>query len=68
MFPSKKDTIMKKKTYIQPQMEAVEIKMQGMIVASPGYGGGGGGGGDAPMMPDFGDTDEPLNFNWQSEL
>lgn len=54
---------MKKKTYIQPQMEALEIKMQGMIAASPGYGGGGGGGGDAPMMPDFGDTDEPLNFN-----
>ena len=62
MFPSKKDTIMKKKTYIQPQMEAFEIKMQGMIAASgPGYGGGGG---DAPIMPDFDDTDELIIFNW----
>lgn len=65
MFPSKKDKMMKKKTYIQPQMEAYEIKMHSMIAAStPGYGGPGGGSGQAPMMPDFGE-DEPLNFNWQ---
>ena len=64
MFPSKKDTIMKKKTYIQPLMEAYEIRMQGMIAASgPGYGGGGGGGGDAPIMPDFDDTEELIIFN-----
>ena len=69
MFPSKKDTIMKKKTYIQPLMEAHEIRMQGMIAASdPGFGGKGSGGGDAPMMPDFDETEELLNFNWQSEL
>ena len=46
---------MNKKTYIQPQMEAHEIKMQGVIATSPGYGGGGGGGGDAPKIPDFGE-------------
>lgn len=57
---------MNKKTYIQPLMEAYEIRMQGMIAASsdPGYGGPGGGSGQAPIMPDFGE-DEPLNFNWQ---
>ena len=56
---------MKKKTYIQPQMEAFEIRMQGMIAASdPGFGGKGSGGGDAPIMPDFDDTEELLNFNW----
>ena len=56
---------MKKKTYIQPLMEAYEIRMQGVIAASdPGFGGKGTGGGDAPMMPDFGE-DEPLDFNWQ---
>lgn len=55
---------MKKKTYIQPLMEAYEIRMQGMIAASgPGYGGGGGGGGDAPIMPDFDDTEELIIFN-----
>lgn len=55
---------MKKKTYIQPQMEAFEIRMQGMIATSdPGYGGGGGGGGTAPIMPDFDDTDELIIFN-----
>ena len=64
MFPSKKDTIMKKKTYIQPLMEAHEIRMQGMIAASdPGFGGKGTGGGDAPMMPDFDDTEELIIFN-----
>ena len=47
-------------------MEAVEIKMQGVIAASdPGYGGGGGGGGDAPAMPDFQDFDE---FNKQFDF
>ena len=57
---------MKKKAYIKPQMEAVEIKMQGVIAASdPGYGGGGGGGGDAPAMPDFQDFDE---FNKQFDF
>ena len=56
---------MNKKTYIQPLMEAYEIRMQGVIAASdPGFGGKGTGGGDAPMMPDFGE-DEPLDFNWQ---
>lgn len=55
---------MKKKTYIQPLIEAHEIRMQGMIAASdPGYGGGGGGGGSAPIMPDFDDTEELINFN-----
>lgn len=55
---------MKKKTYIQPLMEAYEIRMQGMIAASdPGFGGKGSGGGDAPMMPDFDDTEELINFN-----
>ncbi len=56
---------MKKKTYIQPQMEAFEIRMHSMIAASPDpiYGGGGGGGGTAPMMPDFDDTDELIIFN-----
>ena len=50
-----------KKTYMKPQMEAIEIKMQGMIAASDvknvkgdlGFTGGGAGGGRAPMMPDF---------------
>ncbi len=56
---------MKKKTYIQPQMEAYEIRMHSMIAASPDpiYGGGGGGGGTAPIMPDFDDTEELINFN-----
>ena len=54
---------MKQKTYVKPQMEAVEIKMQGMIAASdPGYGGGGGGGGNAPIMPDF---DEDMSDFYQ---
>ena len=46
---------------MKPQMEAVEIKMQGMIAASdPGFGGSGSGSADAPMMPDF---DEELDLN-----
>ena len=45
-------------------MEAHEIRMQGMIAASdPGFGGKGSGGGDAPIMPDFDDMEELLNFN-----
>lgn len=45
-------------------MEAYEIRMQGMIAASdPGFGGKGFGGGDAPMMPDFDDTEELIIFN-----
>ena len=57
---------MNKKTYIQPLMEAYEIRMQGMIAASdPGFGGKGSGGGDAPMMPDFEDFDE---FNEQFDF
>lgn len=54
-----------KKTYMKPQMEAIEIKLQGMIAASgdPKYGGGygGGGGSDAPQMPDFTDFDDFQN-------
>ena len=45
-----------KKTYMKPQMEAMEMDLQGMIAESdPQYGGGYGGGGtsDAPMMPDL---------------
>ena len=43
-------------------MEAIEIKMQGVIAASgPGYGGPGGGAGAAPFMQDW---DEDLeNFD-----
>jgi len=49
---------MKKKTYMKPQTEAMEIQMESMIALSdPGFGGGGNGGGDAPAMPDFGEED-----------
>ena len=52
-----------KKTYMKPQMEAIEVKLQGMIANSPedpGYKGSGGGGGDAPAMSDF---EEELDLN-----
>ena len=55
-------TTMKKKTYIKPQMEAFEIKMQGMIALSdPDLGGGGGGGGDAPGRKEFEDFEDLLD-------
>lgn len=50
-----------KKTYMKPQMEAIEIKLQGMIAESdPKFGGPGSGSADAPVMPDF---DEELDLN-----
>lgn len=50
-----------KKTYMKPQMEAIEVKLQGMIAESdPGFGGPGSGSADAPAMPDF---DEELDLN-----
>ena len=48
---------------MKPQMEAIEVKLQGMIANSPedpGYKGSGGGGGDAPAMSDF---EEELDLN-----
>lgn len=43
-----------KKEYMKPQMEAIEIKLQGMIATSdPKFGGPGSGSADAPAMPDF---------------
>lgn len=54
---------MKKKTYIKPQMEAFEIKMQGMIALSdPDLGGGGEGGGDAPGRKEFEDLLDGMDF------
>ncbi|MDO4202089.1 MAG: hypothetical protein Q4D25_08220 [Bacteroidales bacterium] len=45
-----------KKIYKAPQMEAVEVKLQGVIAGSPTppkYVGSGSGSADAPAMPDF---------------
>ena len=56
---------MKKKEYMKPQMEAMEIKLQGMIANSPtdpGYGGSGSGSSDAPAMPDFDEFESQFDF------
>ena len=51
-----------KKTYMTPQMEAVEIKLQGMIAMSGELGSGSAGGGaKAPQMPNFTDFDDFQN-------
>ena len=46
-------------------MEAIEIKLQGMIANSPtdpGYGGSGSGSSDAPAMPDFDEFESQFDF------
>ena len=56
-----------KKIYMKPQMEVMEMNMQGVLVGSTvdkiasgdvGYKGGGTGGGRAPMMTDFDDFED----------
>ena len=59
-----------KKRYMNPRMEVMEMKMQGVIAGSSvekisgdlGYTGGGTGGGRAPMMPDFEEFEDQFDF------
>ena len=56
---------MDKKTYIKPQTEATEIKLQGMIVTSPGdpgYGGGGSGTPEAPVRQQMEELLDGIDF------
>ena len=52
-----------KKTYMKPQTEAMEIKLQGMIAASdPLFGGAGSGSADAPERKEMEDLLDGIDF------